>query len=484
MMNLTDQDKNFDVVVIGGGPSGMAAAAQAAKHQLKVALIDDRPTLGGQIYKQLGEGFKVKNPSKLGSDYVKGQELVAATNSPYIQVLLNTTAAAIEESTLHIVSQNEQAQKITFKKLIVAPGAYDRPVIFPGWTLPGVITAGGAQTLVKTQRVLPGERILFAGSGPLALAFPAQLANYGANVVSALEASPFPKLSSLIKLILATPGNFNLMQDAVFYRWSLFKKRIPMRYGRMIISAEGDGRVESVTHARVDKNWKPIPGTEEKVLVDTLCIGYGFVPSIEIFRLLNVAMEYEEIKGGQIVTVDEWGRTSAPHVYATGDGAGVEGSYIAICRARLAAISAAMELNVLTSEQANSEASAFRKELKHRRAFQKALNQTFKIGSGIFELAGEKTIICRCESVDRSSIEDAIESTIDISVVKAITRAGMGLCQGRNCQKQIAAMIAKKHNIEISDIKQTTPRFPARPVTLGSIADDSVENEKFFIDVQ
>ena len=483
MMNQYD-DKDFDVVIIGGGPSGMAAAAQAAKYQLKVALIDDRPTLGGQIYKQFGIGFKVKNPRKLGSDYLRGQELVAATDSPYIRILLNTTAAAIEDFSVHIVSQGEKARTITFKKLIVSPGAHDRPVVFPGWTLPGVITAGGAQTLVKTQRVLPGARILFVGSGPLALAFPAQLANYGANVVSALEASAFPSLLNLIKLMLATPGNFDLMQDAVFYRWSLIKKRIPMRYGRIIISAEGNERVERVTHARVDKNWKPIPGTEEDLEVDTLCIGYGFVPSNEIFRLLNVAMEYEEIKGGHIVTVDEWGRTSVPHVYASGDGAGVEGSYIAICRASLAAICAAMELNVLTLGQANSEASTFRKELKQRRAFQRALNQSFKIGSGLFDLAERDTIICRCESVTKASIEEAIDSTMDLSAVKGITRAGMGLCQGRNCQKQIAAMIAKKNKINISDVKLATPRFPARPVTLGAISDDTIEDEKFFIDAK
>ena len=148
MMNQYD-DKDFDVVIIGGGPSGMAAAAQAAKYQLKVALIDDRPTLGGQIYKQFGIGFKVKNPRKLGSDYLRGQELVAATDSPYIRILSNTTAAAIEDFSVHIVSQGEKARTITFKKLIVSPGAHDRPVVFPGWTLPGVITAGGDEQILQ-----------------------------------------------------------------------------------------------------------------------------------------------------------------------------------------------------------------------------------------------------------------------------------------------------------------------------------------------
>ena len=476
--------KTFDLVVIGGGPAGIAAAATAAKHGLSVALIDERPTLGGQIYKRVGPGFKVKSAKEVGKDYFLGEKLIAELDNSNVKLFLETLVATIEESSVVIARNGQHAEKLTYKKLLISPGAYDRPVAFPGWTLPGVITAGAAQSLVKTQRVLPGSRIFFAGSGPLALAFPAQLSGYGANIVGIIEAAPRPGIFKALRILLAVIGNLDLMRDAAKYQFHLISNRIPMTYRRIIVSANGKDRVESVTHAKVDKNWRVIPGTEKTVEVDALCVGYGFFPSVELFRLLGCELAYEESRGGAVVKLDNWGATSVANVFGAGDGTGISGSYVAIARGRLAALKIAAELGKISETSLTALATGFQKTFKRRTKFQSAINNAYEIKSGIYALADNKTVICRCESVTLENILPVLESTVDPSVVKAYTRCGMGLCQGRNCQRQISALIAEKQNISIAEISQATPRFPTKPISLGQIADSSITSEKYFIDAE
>jgi len=474
----------FDFAVIGGGPAGMAAAVRASENGVGVVLIDERDSLGGQIFKQLGPGFKVTNPNELQVPPHIGQALISKTEQSKITFFLKTTVLSIEDNDLMVASDSDHVSRITFRKLLIATGAYDRPVAFPGWTLPGVITAGSAQTLVKTQRVLPGSKIIFAGSGPVALAFPAQLAKLGANIVSVLEAGPAPTPINVVKLLSASLGNWDLIVDAMKYRSMLVRKRIPVRYRSIIVEAHGTSRVEAVTIAKVDRNWRIKQGTQQRIEVDTLCLGYGFLPSSELLRLVGCEFEYEESKGGQVIKSDQWGHTTVPNVYAVGDGSGVEGSYIAISRGNLVGISVSKELSHIGMDQANIQAKKFHSETRRRRAFQRALRSMFDVKVGIFELADDQTIICRCEIIRKREIDLVISSTSDLSVVKAITRAGMGSCQGRNCQRQISAMVALRHGIDIAKVPQGTPRFPVKPVALGLIADKTVTDQKYFFDAK
>ncbi|MFB9838706.1 FAD-dependent oxidoreductase, partial [Actinoallomurus acaciae] len=196
-------DPSIDLLVVGGGPAGISAARSAAEAGLNVLLADERPTLGGQIYKQPGPGFTVADPAAMDRQFRHGRALIDSLDGTGVDVLLRTSVVAVEDRRVVLVTEGSAARTVTARRMVLAPGAHDRPVAFPGWTLPGVITAGGLQTLAKTQRVLPGERILFAGSGPVALAFPAQLAHYGAHIVAALEAGPAPRAGDLVRLARA-----------------------------------------------------------------------------------------------------------------------------------------------------------------------------------------------------------------------------------------------------------------------------------------
>ena len=349
---------SYDVVVVGGGPAGLAAATEAATSGLAVALVDERPTLGGQIFKQPGPGFRVADAAALGKDFRRGRALIDAAERSGATVLLRTAVVSIRGTSLVLVEDERESTTVSARHVILAPGAHDRPVAFPGWTLPGVITAGGAQTLVKTQCVLPGKRVVFAGSGPLALAFPAQLVGYGVDVTVVLEAGPSPGRRAVIRLLGAARGNTDLLRDAAGYRLGLLRARVPLRYRRIVVRAEGDGRVEQVVHAAVDAAWRPVVGTEETVAADTLCLGYGFFPSTELLRLAGCAFSYDEDLGGPTVVRDDWLRTSAPSVSAAGDGTGVAGSHVAIDEGRLAALGALLELDAIAPDAAGEQVAS------------------------------------------------------------------------------------------------------------------------------
>ena len=148
--------ETYDLLIVGGGPAGLAAAAEAAAVGLGVGLVDERATFGGQIYKQFGIGFEVRDPRALGRDYLRGRGLIEAASASGARLLPSTSAVAIRGAEVVLVADGEHARTVEAQKVLIAPGAHDRPVVFPGWTLPGVLTAGAAQTIVKTQRVLPG----------------------------------------------------------------------------------------------------------------------------------------------------------------------------------------------------------------------------------------------------------------------------------------------------------------------------------------
>ena len=425
----------------------------------------------------------VRDRGKLGRDFGRGLELVRAATEAGAELSTGTTVVSLRGTSAVVFGGGPAATTTTLqaRRVLVAAGAYDRPVVFPGWTLPGVVTAGGAQAMVKASRVVPGDRVAFAGSGPVALAFPAQLRHYGVNVVLALEAGPPPGPRSLLGLLSAAPGNLALLRDGASYRLQLWRSRVPLRYRRVVVRAEGDGRVEELVHAAVDADWRVVPGTEERLAVDTICVGYGFATSTELLRLAGCRFGYDEDLGGPVAEVDEWQRTSVPGILAAGDGTGVRGAPVAADQGRLAALGAAVDLGSLSPGQGDTLAQPLRWRLAAKERFRRALRPLYSVGPGVYELATATTVVCRCEEVTMARLEEAAAATGDANMAKSYTRAGMGLCQGRNCHRQVAAVLARHSGRLVGDVAPLTPRPPARPVPMKVLADDSVPDDGLFV---
>lgn len=448
----------------------MAAAIEAARAGARVTLFDENPKPGGQIYRQYHDGFRVSDPHSLGHDYVRGQALLAEFNAVLGQIETMDNAlvwGVFDENELAFV-RAEASYSMRYKRLILSIGAYDRPVPFPGWTLPGVLTAGGAQVLVKNQRVLPGERILLAGTGPLQLALANQIADAGGEVVAILEAG---RMRNWLDLAVGALGQWQLMGDAVRYWFGIRKAGIPLWRSHMIVEARGDGRVEEAVVAEVDENWRPKPGTRRSLPVDTICLGYGFVPSVELTRHAQCEHEYNLRLGGWIPIRGEDMQTSVRGVYAVGDCTGIAGSFVAIEQGRIAGISAARSLGHSSALGAEALLKTCRRRLRGLLRLRRALDEVSMPRPGLFELAQDDTIVCRCEEITLGEIKEALaDGAANMNEVKRMTRMGMGLCQGRMCGPAVQEITARQKGVSPTEIGYLNPRPPAKPVLLSALA--------------
>ena len=477
-MALGDPSGDRELVIIGGGPAGLAAAIEARRAGVQTTLIEERETLGGQIFKQPPPGFLVKRPAAMGADHQAGRRLIERALASGTEILTDHVVWSVSGGLTNEVGVYEpgaSARTLRATTLILATGAYDRPVPFPGWTLPGVLTAGGAQAMVKVQKVLPGRRILMAGSGPLVLAFAVQLHRLGANVVAVLEAAPAPDIRGVAGLLAAAAaGNWGQLREGIRYLAYLRAHGIPLLYGHAIARAEGADEVERAVAVRVDRSWRQLPATERAFDVDTVCVGYGFSPSLEIPRVLGLALCYDEQLGGHVPSHDRDMASSAPGVFVAGAVAGTAGGAAAIEEGRIAGIAAARSLGRLTAAEADERMAAPRRHLSSLQRFRRALDASYPVGAGIHGWAAEDTVVCRCEEVTKGEIRrNILPGSRDPNSVKALTRAGMGLCQGRNCGAQLAAIFSAETGRRLEDLPALSPRLPVKPVPIGLIADPS-----------
>jgi len=469
-MCRSDKLKELEMVILGAGPGGLAAAIEAARSGVGVTILDENPKPGGQIFRQFHDGFQVTSPAVLGHDYARGRKLLSelAAVRDRVQLLDNAVVWALSEGNELAFYRGDASYSVRYKKMVIAAGAYDRPVPFPGWTLPGVFTAGGAQSLVKTQRVLPGENFLLAGTGPLQLALANQITDAGGHVVAIAEAG---RIENRFGLLSGALGQWQLIGDAIHYLYGVRKAGIPLWRNHIIVEARGHGQVEEAVVAEVDRNWRPKHGTYRTLKVDTLCVGYGFVPSVELTRLAECEHRYEPLLGGWIPVRNGQMETAVPDVYAVGDCTGIAGSLVAIEEGRIAGLAAAQRLGHLTPMEARDRMAPSRERLAGLQRLRKVLDRISAPRPGLYELAKDDTIVCRCEEITLGEIKAALaDGATDMKEVKRMTRMGMGNCQGRMCGPAMQEIIAREKGLSPDRIGHLNPRPPVRPIPLGVLA--------------
>lgn len=466
----------MSLLVVGGGPAGMAAAIEAARAGLDVTLMDEGPSVGGQIYRALPERFEVREPTALGKDFLRGQQLKQelAAQGQRVHLMPETEVLGLWPHREVLFASRGRSGSLAADQVILATGAYDRPVPFQGWTLPGVMTAGGAQAFVKTMRVRPGKRALVAGTGPLLLVVAAQLAQADIEVVAVLEAGREPpRLAALGALW----GHWGLMRDAVHYYSRLRQARIPVLYNHAVFRAHGREAVESVEYGAIDpEDWSPLRSQGSQAAVDLLVVGYGFVPNTQLALMAGCKHRYALELGGWVPERDELLRTSAPGIYCVGDGAGVAGSLVATEEGRVAGITAAEAAGALTHEEAEKRRAGPLKRLRALKRVRTFLDELSRIRPGLARLAEQETLMCRCEEVTRKDVEFALEQGAkDLQAIKLLTRLGMGACQGCNCAPSTALHASQRLGCSLEALGQIRPRPPTKPVTLGTLASDAIE---------
>lgn len=462
--------REVQIAVVGAGPAGLAASAEASKAGARVLVIDQSPQPGGQYFKQLPPEYSGNGRPDWEGDESKGKALLQAIRSNSIEVLLDTTVLEVQPDKTLVLACEDHFFRVKPEKLILATGAFERPVPFPGWTLPGVFSAGALQALVKIQRVLPGRRILVAGSGPLLLLTASMLVDAGAEVCAVLEASRWTSgWRESPKLFRHLPA----LRSGLKYMINLNRAGVPILSRHTIVRAEGDQQVRQAVIARVDTDWKPIKGTEREYRVDAVCVSFGFLPSIELAQLAGCQLEYNSRLAAFSPTHDQYLESSVPGLFVAGEIAGIAGASVAMAQGAIAGLMAAKQLGfVRPSFEARLVAA--KAELARLNKFRQGLDSKYEMRPGIWTLMEDDTIVCRCNEVTAGQLRRAAEeSALDEREVKLRTSAGMGPCQSRFCGDSIRQMISRVHGVRVDQIPLPRTRPPARPVPLAALLEET-----------
>jgi NADPH-dependent 2,4-dienoyl-CoA reductase/sulfur reductase-like enzyme/bacterioferritin-associated ferredoxin len=465
--------REVEVAVVGAGPAGLSAAVEAARAGAQVVLMDQYLGPGGQYFKPLPPGFTGNGRPDWEEDEEKGKALLQGITSERIRVLTGTVVYSIEPDGILSLAREGHGLRLKPQKLILATGAYERPVPFPGWTLPGVFSAGAVQTLVKIQRVLPGRRIMVAGSGPLLYSVASMLLDAGAEVTALVEAA---RLRTSWRQIPRLWRNWQPLLRGLEYLKHLRDLEVPVLTAHTILRAEGKEKVDRAVVVEVDDNGQPLPDTGRNYDVDAVCVSFGFLPSIELVRLAGCEIIYQPERGGFVPVHNEQMETSLSGVFVAGEVAGIGGAGIAMVQGRIAGIAAARQLGYLSDGEAEEQIRSAHSELAGLERFRKAMNEMFALRPGIWNLMQDDTIVCRCEEVTKAEVrQSAQESALSAREVRLRTWAGMGPCQGRFCTDVVLRIMAETKGVEIDGIPQPRVRPPVHTVPVSILTEESDE---------
>jgi thioredoxin reductase len=457
----------IDLAIVGGGPAGMAAAEAAVEAGLVVAIVDEQQRLGGQILRQPPASFRVGNwlPGR-GYRAVKAQ-LARAETLP-VRFLAGMSVHSVYRGPDSFELQLAGpcgAVRLDARRLLIATGCYDMPVAFPGWTLPGVTSAGAVQAFVKAQQILPGDRFVLTGTHPLQIILADQIVKGGGRVAAVLFAQPASRALGLLRAPFTALAHAKMLAAAGAAMARLASAGVPIRFGQTVIAAEGNDRVEAAAIAQVADS---APGEMvERIACDAIATCFGFIPQSDLPRALGAEAIAVSRTGGWCIAHDAWMRSGVEGLFVAGEVTGVAGAEVAMIEGRLAGLGIACDAGCIPAEEAERFAQPLRRRLAFARRFAELL-ETASDPSPIWRrLATSDTILCRCEDLTRSVIVDVIAAHPEAGAdaIKRLTRAGMGRCQGRGCEHQVLAMMA--HDVP----RRFEARMPVRPTPIEAIVE-------------
>lgn len=457
-----------EVVIIGAGPAGLAAAAELVSSGAKTILIDEYLRLGGQFFKQVPASYELKDLATQGKDYARGQELIRLVSEAKTEMWLDSLIWGTFPDLTLAVRRGQETFALRANKVIISVGAFERPVPFPGWTLPGVITAGAAQTLVKSQGILPGRQVLMVGAGPFQLPVAHQLIQGGAKIRAVVEGS---RLGKIMRTPFAFWRHFDKLREGLAYWWDIRHSGTEFIFGHTIVEAKGRDQVESVDIAAIDKEWRIKRGSERLLEVDLVCLAFGFLPSTRITQLFGCCEVFDEPRGGFLPAHDKYMETSVPGVFVAGECAGIGGSEVAMAEGKLAALAVARQLGLLNEAKFQARLKAISPCLDRARRFADYVTRSFTPKSTLCGSIPDNTIVCRCEEITAGEIRRAVSNGArSLKAIKIMTRAGMGLCQGRICASSIAQLASQVSGLPAKTFGELVIRPPIKPVPLKDIA--------------
>jgi len=460
---------HYQLLIIGAGPAGLAAAVIASEHGVSCALLDEQPAPGGQIYRSI-ESVPEQRAQVLGAEYQRGKDLVRAFRKCAADYFPQTRVWSLSREREVGVLYQDQSRIITADQILVASGAIERPVPFPGWTLPGVMQAGAGQILFKSAGVVPDNGVVLAGSGPLLLLLAWQYMQVGVDIKAMLDVTPLSNhLQAMPKLPRALLAHHYLTKGLVYQR-DLKRAGVTSRIGVSDLRAEGDGNLQSVYYRHF--------GREHRIETDLLMTHFGVIPHIWLTQAAGCKHQWDSSQQCWRPQHDEWGNTSIKGILVAGDGAGINGARSAEHTGRLVGLQALFALGVLSQAERDKQSVIERKWVRGERHIRPFLEAYFAIPQAVLATPEQDTIVCRCEEITAGQIREAVEQSHgDSNQVKYLSRCGMGACQGRQCANAVAHIVADAGGQPVTAKSHFRGRPPVAPLTLQQLASLTEEQD-------
>ena len=453
-----------DLVIVGAGPAGMACALDAARAGLDVLVLDENPLPGGQIYRNVGRS-PLPDAALLGDDYTAGADLVGRFAQARLRYWPDTlvwqVTRALEISFTRRSGVAASGQ-IKAKAVVIANGAYERPCPVPGWTLPGVMGVGAAQTLFKSSAMLPDVPVVLAGSGPLMYLFAWQLIQANRAPAAILDTTPSRNYWHALADLpgaLRTPAY--LLKGRRLLN-AIRRSGIPHIRNVAQLSVEGDARAESVQYTA--------KGRVSTLAANIVLLHQGVVSNVQLTRSIGCEHRWDEAQLCWHPCTDAWGETTVPNLFVAGDGSGIHGAIAARTAGALTALTVSHRLGALGRDSRDEQAAPLRRQLDRHRAVRPFLDTLYRPADA-FRRPADETIVCRCEEVSAGEIRAMARlGCTGPNQSKSFSRCGMGPCQGRLCGLTVAELLAEAHAKPVAEVGYYRIRPPIKPVSLRDLA--------------
>lgn len=451
----------YDLIVIGAGPAGMAAATEARRHGLSVVLLDEQETVGGQIYRSITR-TDAQRREILGPDYEHGASLAEAFAASGAEHRPGSSVWQVTRERMVHVLRGGRTEALQGRRIVLATGAMERPFPIPGWTLPGVMTAGAAQILLKGAGVAPAQPVVLAGCGPLLYLLAWQYLRAGVPIKAILDTTtPADQRRALRHVASALAGWRDVRKGLGLLR-TLRTHQVPHYKGVTKLAVHGEGQAERVTFEA--------DGQAQSLTTGLVLLHQGVVPNTQITWSLRAGHEWDEAQLCWRPLRDGWGELDVAGIYIAGDGAVIGGARAAALQGRLAGLGAACAAGRLDAAARDAQAVPLRRELQgflHIRPFLDSLYRPKDEN----RIPADDVIVCRCEEVTAGTLREHVAlGCTGPNQAKSFNRCGMGPCQGRQCGLTVTEVIAEARDVSPAEVGYYRIRAPIKPLTLAELA--------------
>ncbi len=466
---VRDLADSYDVVVVGAGPAGLCAATTLSKRGARTLLVDENQSPGGQIYRSVLMAQEADR-RRLGADYWRGRTIAEdflASGTQYAPATTAWSVGPLYDGGSRIVGHEVgvsgagMARLIRARQVVLATGALERPFPIPGWTLPGVMTAGAAQIALKASGLVPEGRVVIAGTGPLLYLLAAQLIEAGASVAAVLDTTP---KRNWLNALRHAPG---FLTSPYAIKGVKLLKTVQSRTKVVrwvsVLSARGEETLKEVV-------WTA-RGQEHRLAADLLMLHQGVVPNINFSNAAGCEHEWDATQLAFRPRVDEWYETSISGLAIAGDGAGIHGAEAAALQGELAGLGCASRLGLIDRQKREQRASLLRARLAKATRGREFLDALYQPSKPFRVPQTSETIVCRCEEISAGQIRASVNAgAIGPNQMKVFLRSGMGPCQGRLCGLTATELIADERGVSPDKVGYYRLRFPIKPLRLRELA--------------